>query len=179
VSPKENKVEYLQQDEKYGGIYWGREFRDFLLRAMKNNPGYLTEEFEFLFFNDDVLHTSWVKYIIHGLKWRQADYDGALDQLIDLIAKAPIFQFSSDVSTDPANGYAVMERNKFVLPDLFLVKGQFCSSAFPSAKTAQEQFKWEDKIEKAFFIGKPTGFGQDYYYGYDGKNSTFVRDTLL
>jgi hypothetical protein len=65
VIPKEKKVKLLQRDVHYGWTFWGVDLKKFLERAMRNNPGYLKEEFELYFFNEDILHTTWVTYIIN------------------------------------------------------------------------------------------------------------------
>jgi hypothetical protein len=45
-----------------------------------------------------------------------------------------MFEFCATITDDPANGYAVFEKNKFVLPYLWLMEEQFCNNAFPAAK---------------------------------------------
>lgn len=162
----------------YGTVYFGNALIRFLEQAMRNHPGVLKETFELLYFNDDILHPSWIESLLKNYEWKPLNL-ASLDDLNELIAKAPMFQFSSDISKDPSNWYAFMERNKFVIPDAYALLGDFCKLLFPDAKLAQDAYPWDSKIEKAFFIGKPTGFNNDFFPFGVGKSITHVRDTIL
>jgi hypothetical protein len=70
VIPEKNEVQVLQPSEPYGPVFWARRLSNFIERAMRKNPGYLTEEFEFFYFNEDILHTSTLDFVLSRMQWR-------------------------------------------------------------------------------------------------------------
>lgn len=60
-----------------------------------------------------------------------------------------------------------LEANKFLIPDNYQLNDiEWCERFMTNTIRGLELYPWEERIEKAFFRGRPTGVNQDYFPGY-------------
>lgn len=57
-----------------------------------------------------------------------------------------------------STGGQYIENNKLLIPDDYQLREGWCTNYINNTVVSQTLYPWDQKIEKAFFRGSPTGF---------------------
>ena len=126
---------------------------------LRVNPDIFSADFEFLLQNKDIMHEANIKSQvekyseIHGHEYTEQ----LGEKYVELIKNVPMFMMSIDQGSE-------IEANKILIPDNYQLNDiEWCERYMKNTLTGLELWPWEDRIEKGYFRGRPTGVNQNFF----------------